>query len=127
MTEAKGVDVSPFETTNWSLVLRAACDGPLGREALATLCEIYWYPVYAFVRRNGVLGADAEDLTQAYFERFLEKKFLDDVRPKEGRFRAFILVTLRHFLSNERDRSRAQKRGGGQRLLSLDASEGEAR
>jgi RNA polymerase sigma-70 factor (ECF subfamily) len=119
--------VSSFKTTNWSLILRAADDGPPGREALATLCETYWYPVYAFVRRSGYEGADAEDLTQAYFERFLEKRFLDQVRPREGRFRAFILVSLQHFLSNERDRNRALKRGGGQKLVSLDAAEGEAR
>ena len=120
--------MTQFETTNWSVVLKAAADGTAGcRDALNTLCETYWYPVYAFVRRSGVAGPDAEDLTQAYFERFLEKRFLDDVRPGEGRFRAFILASLRHFLSNARDRDRALKRGGGRHIISLDASDGEAR
>jgi RNA polymerase sigma-70 factor (ECF subfamily) len=119
--------MSRLNTTNWSVVLKAGSgDTPESREALATLCETYWYPVYAFVRRNGASADDAEDLTQAYFARFLEKRFLDDVRPERCRFRAFLLVSVRNFLHNERDRKRALKRGGGKRPLPLYGEEGEA-
>jgi DNA-directed RNA polymerase specialized sigma24 family protein len=107
-------------TTNWSLILRAACGDDAEAElAMALLCEAYWYPVYAFVRRQGHSAADAEDLTQGYFARFLEKGFIG-IRPEHGRFRAFVLVSVRNFLHNERDRVRALKRGGGRRLVSLD-------
>jgi RNA polymerase sigma-70 factor (ECF subfamily) len=109
-------------------VLRAgSADTKVGQEALATLCETYWYPVYAFIRRSGASPVDAEDLTQAYFARFLEKRFLDDVRPERGRFRSFLLVSVRNFLHNERDRERARKRGGGRPPLPLQGGEGEAR
>jgi RNA polymerase sigma-70 factor (ECF subfamily) len=109
-----------FDTTNWSVVLKAGSGDTTGcQEALARLCETYWYPVYAFVRRSGASAADAEDLTQEYFARFLEKRFLEDVRPERGRFRSFLLVSVRNFLHNERDRERALKRGGGRRPLPL--------
>jgi RNA polymerase sigma-70 factor (ECF subfamily) len=115
-----------IETTRWSLILRAAGDEPAKASlALALLCEAYWYPVYAFVRRQGYAPADAEDLTQGYFARFLEKGVVREVRPEYGRFRSFLFASVRHFLSNERDRERAQKRGGGRRLVSLDADEAE--
>lgn len=115
-----------FETTNWSLILRAAAgDSEEAELALALLCEAYWYPVYAYVRRQGHSAADAEDLTQGYFARFLEKGFIREVRPEYGRFRAFLLVSVRNFLHNERDRERALKRGGGRRLVSLDAMTAE--
>ncbi len=114
--------MSRFATTNWSLILRAAGGDDAEAElAMALLCEAYWYPVYAFVRRQGESAADAEDLTQGYFARFLEKGFIREVRPEHGRFRAFLLVSVRNFLHNERDRVRALKRGGGRRLVSLDA------
>jgi RNA polymerase sigma-70 factor (ECF subfamily) len=113
--------MSRFATTNWSLVLRAADDDTEARLAMALLCEAYWYPVYAFVRRQGYSAADAEDLTQGYFARFLEKGFVHEVRPEHGRFRAFLLVSVRNFLHNARDHARALKRGGGRRLVSLDA------
>ena len=114
--------MSRFATTNWSLILRAAGGDDAEAElAMALLCEAYWYPVYAFVRRQGHSAADAEDLTQGYFARFLEKGFIREVRPEHGRFRAFLLVSVKNFLHNERDRVRAQKRGGGRRLVSLDA------
>jgi RNA polymerase sigma factor (sigma-70 family) len=117
-----------FDTTNWSVVLKAGSGDTTGcREALATLCETYWYPVYAFIRRSGASAEDAEDLTQAYFARFLEKRFLDDVRPERGRFRSFLLVSVRNFVHNERDRERALKRGGGTRPLPLHCAEGEVR
>ncbi len=118
----------PFQTTNWTLVVQAAgADSTGAREALATLCGAYWYPVYAFVRRQGHSAADAEDLTQGYFTRFIEKQFVKDLRPEAGRFRAFVLASVRHFLSNERDRDRAQKRGGGRPSLALDAASAEER
>jgi RNA polymerase sigma-70 factor (ECF subfamily) len=115
-------------TTNWSLVLRAgADDSATAREALAGLCEAYWYPVYAMVRRYGHDPTDAEDLTQAYFTRFLEKGWVKELRPEHGRFRAFLLVSVRNFLNNETDRDRALKRGGGQRLQELDGVTAERR
>jgi RNA polymerase sigma factor (sigma-70 family) len=118
--------VSRFATTNWSLILRAAgADDAEAELAMALLCEAYWYPVYAFVRRQGASAADAEDLTQGYFARFLEKGFIREVRPEHGRFRAFLLVSVRNFLHNERDRERAKKRGGGRRLVSLDSAAAE--
>jgi RNA polymerase sigma-70 factor (ECF subfamily) len=117
-----------WETTNWSLVLRAGGDdSATAREALAGLCEAYWYPVYALVRRYGHGATDAEDLTQAYFARFLEKDWVKDVSPEHGRFRAFLLVSVRNFLHNERDRERALKRGGGRRLVELDGVDAEHR
>ena len=117
-----------FETTNWSLILRAASDDDEeARLALALLCEAYWYPVYAYIRRQGSSAPDAEDLTQGYFARFLEKGVVRDVHREHGRFRAFLLVSVRNFLNNARDRERAVKRGGGRRLLSLDADRAEER
>lgn len=113
--------LSRFATTNWSLILRAARNDAEAGLAMALLCEAYWYPVYAFVRRQGYGAADAEDLTQGYFTRFLEKGFIREVRPEHGRFRAFVLVSVRNFLHNARDHARALKRGGGRRLVSLDA------
>jgi RNA polymerase sigma-70 factor (ECF subfamily) len=113
--------LSRFATTNWSLILRAAASDAEAELALALLCEAYWYPVYAFIRRQGCSAADAEDLTQGYFARFLEKGSIREVRPEHGRFRAFLLVSVRNFLINAWDHARAQKRGGGRRLVSLDA------
>jgi RNA polymerase sigma-70 factor (ECF subfamily) len=84
------------------------------------LCQTYWYPLYVFVRRKGHGHEDACDLTQAFFARFLEKSYLRSVDAGLGRFRTFLLTSLTHFLADERDKSRAQRRGGGQRVLSLD-------
>jgi DNA-directed RNA polymerase specialized sigma24 family protein len=117
-----------FETTNWSLILQANADSSAAaREGLARLFALYWPPVYAFVRRKGHGAEDAEDLTQAYFARFFEKDYLGDFRPEAGRFRTFLLASVSHFLANEWDRGRAQKRGGGQSLVSLDTATAEAR
>ncbi|MBE3071896.1 MAG: sigma-70 family RNA polymerase sigma factor [Acidobacteria bacterium] len=119
-----------FATTRWSVVLAAGEGGtPGSREALARLCEIYWYPLYAFARRWGHTADEAQDLTQEFFARLLEKHYLGDVRPERGRFRSFLLASLRHFLLNERDRVLAQKRGGGHAPISLefDAAEGRYR
>jgi RNA polymerase sigma-70 factor (ECF subfamily) len=117
-----------FSTTHWSLVLAAQGDdsGPAAK-ALASLCESYWYPLYAFVRRRGYGPHDAQDLTQAFFEKLLEKNTLKVVSQEKGRFRSFLLGALKHFLANEWDRSRAAKRGGGTVAISLDQGDAEAR
>jgi RNA polymerase sigma-70 factor (ECF subfamily) len=94
---------------------------------LARLFETYWPPVYAFIRRKGHSAVDAEDLTQAYFARFFEKDYLADFRPEAGRFRTFLRASVSHFLANEWDRERAQKRGGGQVPVSIDAATAEER
>lgn len=118
----------PFRTTDWSVIRKAAAsESAPARAALASLCETYWWPVYGFVRRRGHSPSDAEDLTQAYFARFLEKDYIGDVRPEAGRFRSFLCASVSHFLSNERDRERALKRGGGRPPVSLDAALAEER
>jgi len=112
-----------FPSTHWSTVLAAGqSSSPQSREALERLCRAYWYPLYAFVRRHGHAPEDAQDLTQAFFERLLEKHLLTDVAPERGRFRTFLLAALTHFLANEWDRVRAAKRGGGFEHVSLDAA-----
>ena len=93
---------------------------PQADGALEELCRTYWFPLYAYVRRRGHTKEDAEDLTQAFFARFLEKNYLAGLNAEYGRFRAFLLASLKHFLANERDKSQAQKRGGGEANLSLD-------
>lgn len=115
-----------FETTHWSLVLAAGrTPTAKSRAALATLCEHYWYPLYAFLRRQGHSAEDAQDLTQGFFARVLEKGWLQDVRPERGRFRSFLLASLSHFVSNERDRARALKRGGPKPPLPLEIETAE--
>jgi RNA polymerase sigma factor (sigma-70 family) len=115
-----------FMTTRWSLVL-AAGEQPNDRsaDALARLCEMYWYPVYAFIRRQGCSPDDSADLTQEFFARVLEKHYFRAADPARGRFRAFLCASIRHFLSNERDRSRALKRGGPQPPIPLDVQTAE--
>ncbi|MEJ2581325.1 MAG: sigma-70 family RNA polymerase sigma factor [Acidobacteriota bacterium] len=112
---------SKIATTQWSQVL-AARDGSdtEAHRALESLCQTYWQPLYAYIRHQGYDAEEARDLTQAYFTVFLEKDYLADVDPEKGRFRSFLLTSLRHFLSHERIRSRALKRGGGTLTLSLD-------
>jgi RNA polymerase sigma-70 factor (ECF subfamily) len=114
-------------TTQWSQVL-AARDGSEteARRALELLCQTYWQPLYAYIRHQGYEPDEARDLTQGFFAELLEKDFLADVDPDKGRFRAFLLASLRHFLSHERDRARALKRGGGATTLSFDVEAGEA-
>jgi RNA polymerase sigma factor (sigma-70 family) len=117
-----------FATTHWSMVASAGCSrSPDARRALATLCERYWFPLYAFVRRAGNSAEDAQDLTQEFFVHLLDKHFLAAADQKKGRFRTFLLTAVKHFLANERDRVRARKRGGGQRIVSLEGPESEAR
>ena len=94
---------------------------------MAGLCQRYWHPIYSYVRRQGYAADEAADLTQGFFTRLLEKEYLRQVDRDRGRFRSFLLAACRHFLSNERDRVRALKRGGGQTILSIDAASAEAR
>jgi RNA polymerase sigma-70 factor (ECF subfamily) len=94
---------------------------------LATLCGTYWYPLYAFIRRQGFSAEESRDLTQEFFAKLLEKDFLATVDRDKGRFRSFLLAACKHFLANERDRARAQKRGGGQHFISIDLSDAESR
>ncbi len=117
-----------FATTHWSVVLAAGQkSSPDADAALATLCETYWFPLYAYVRRRGHNADEAQDLTQAFFARVLEKDYVAAADPQRGRFRAFLLTAFKHFLSKERDKARAQKRGGGRAPLSLDFASGESR
>lgn len=124
-----------FLTTRWSVV-RAAARDPQTRsasspthvhEALTSLCETYWFPLYGYVRRRGHDADAALDLTQAFFARLLEKRDFDSAAPELGRFRAYLLAAMKHFLANERDRGRALKRGGGQVPLSIDARDADSR
>jgi RNA polymerase sigma factor (sigma-70 family) len=116
-----------FVTTRWSLVIAAAGVSPRASTALAELCDAYWYPAYAYTRRSGYSVDDAADLTQAFFTRVLEKQFLKEARPERGRFRSFLLVSLRHFISNERDWKNARKRGGNVAHVPIDFGVGEDR
>lgn len=117
-----------FHTTRWTLILSARGERDEdARAALAELCETYWYPAYYFVRRMGHGPDEALDLTQGYFLRMLEDGFLDDVRPDAGKFRSFLLASLKHFMANQRRDAAAIKRGGETTLLSLDAELAERR
>jgi RNA polymerase sigma-70 factor (ECF subfamily) len=125
---ATPVGAPGFLTTHWSVVLAAAQgQDTAAQQALATLCQTYWYPLYACVRRQGHSPHDAEDLTQEFFARLLAKNYLAEVRREKGRFRSFLLAALNHFLANEWDHARRQKRGGGQALVSLNLRAAEAR
>ena len=119
---------SRFPTTRWSLIV-ATRQRPTtqARDALALLCASYWYPLYVFVRRRCERIEDAQDLTQGFFACLLEKEYLKDFERERGRFRAFLLTAFRHFIANERDRERTQKRGGGKVLIPLDMQEAERR
>lgn len=110
-----------FATTRWSLVLSAGRkSSPSAQAALAELCRRYWYPLYVFARRSVANVEDARDLTQEFFVRLLEKKTLAHADPQRGRFRSFLLTSLKHFLSNEWDKAKRHKRGGGRSTISLD-------
>jgi len=114
-----------FQTTHWSIVLQAVSGDSTA--ALERLCRTYWFPLYAFVRRQGHNVHDAQDLTQGFFELFLAKHYLKDVDRDKGRFRAFLLVSLKHYLANEWKRANRQKRGGKVETISFDASDAEER
>jgi RNA polymerase sigma-70 factor (ECF subfamily) len=110
-----------FATTHWTVVLAAGRrTTPQADRALEELCRTYWFPLYAYVRRRGHTKEDAEDLTQTFFTRFLAKNYLEGLSAERGRFRAFLLASLKHFLANEWDKSQRQKRGGNAPHLSLD-------
>ena len=108
-----------FTTTHWSVVLEAQGPTPAAQEALEKLCRTYWRPIYGFVRRQGAGPEEAKDLTQGFFALLLERRDLDAVRKEKGRLRSYLLTSLKHFLTNERNRDVAIKRGEGQRLIPL--------
>lgn len=123
-----------FSTTCWTAVLAAKgndrgtpSESAQRHDALGFLIQRYWKPIYYYVRRNGFKSDEARDVVQGFFANFLEKDYLKAVKPEKGRFRSFLLVAVKHFLLNERDKSRAQKRGGGVKMLSLDFNEAEDR
>ncbi len=117
-----------FATTQWTVVLQAGRrPSPDADQALESLCRTYWYPLYAYVRRRGYSAEDAADLTQEFFARLLEKNFLQTADRQRGRFRSFLLTVFGRFLAQQRQRRRAQKRGGGRRQLSIDFQVGEKR
>ena len=127
--EAPGAVGQPlFATTHWSVVLAAADqETPEAAAALENLCKSYWYPLYAYVRRRGYSPEDAQDLTQEFFARFLEKGSFSLADPARGRFRTFLLKSLQHFLADDWKRAHRAKRGGGTIPLSLDGVAAEAR
>jgi DNA-directed RNA polymerase specialized sigma24 family protein len=122
--EAKPV----FATTHWSAVIEAGkSNSPEARQALAELCQTYWYPLYGYARSSGFDAHSAEDLTQAFFGKLLEKNYLGVVDRRRGRFRWFLLTAFKCFLANEWDRSQAQKRGGGRQMVSFDGLSAQER
>jgi RNA polymerase sigma-70 factor (ECF subfamily) len=117
-----------FATTRWTLVAAAGQgSSPESREALAALCQAYWYPLYAFARRHLPSEHDAQDFTQSFFAELLEKDYLHAADPRRGKFRSFLLTAFKHFLSRQREHNAAQKRGGGRAPLALDFQTGEHR
>jgi RNA polymerase sigma factor (sigma-70 family) len=113
-------DAVAFATTHWSVVLTAQGESPAAEEALEKLCRIYWQPLYAFARRQGYDPEEARDLTQGFFQLLLTRRDLDAARKEKGRLRSYLLTSLKHFLTNERNRAMAIKRGAGQRLIPLE-------
>jgi hypothetical protein len=119
---------SPFATTHWSVVLKAGESGtPQAAAALEKLCLVYWEPIYGYIRRQGCSPHDAQDLTQSFLARLLARDFAAGLDPRKGKFRSFLLVAINHFLSNERLRAGAAKRGGGRIPVPLDQDLVEAR
>jgi RNA polymerase sigma-70 factor (ECF subfamily) len=116
-----------FPSTSWTLIVAAAGPRPDAsvRHALEKLCRAYWYPLYAYARRQAYPAEDAADLVQGYFAKLLEKDYLQDARSERGRFRSFLIASFRHYLSNERDRERAVKRGGSGVRLSISVEDAE--
>lgn len=119
---------STFATTHWSVILAAGNQSsPNYTRALSTLCETYWLPIYAYLRRRGYNRQQAEDYTQSFFTSLLERQGIGKADPERGKFRSFLLASLKHFLADEWDRTEAQKRGGGRKALALDIDDGETR
>src|SRR5262247_964442 len=117
-----------FATTHWSVVLNAADSvSPEAATALETLCRSYWYPLYVYVRRRGYDPETAKDLTQEFFAQLLAKRLLHAVDPTKGKFRAWLLGVMKHFLAHEWTKTQAQKRGGGHTIFSLDEVDAENR
>jgi RNA polymerase sigma factor (sigma-70 family) len=128
VTSAEKTRKGAFAPTRWSVVASAAAPNSTARRSgLEELCQLYWAPLYAFIRKEGYPSHDAQDLTQACFEKLLEKKYLRQVDRQKGKFRSFLLASVKHFLANERVRSQALKRGGGQVHLSLDFDSAETK
>ena len=126
--ESNSAGTSRFATTHWTVVLAAGQPGTSRyQQALETLCRTYWFPLYAYLRRCGHDTHNAEEHTQAFFARLLEKGGLRLADPKRGKFRSFLLAALKHFLADERDRTQALKRGGGRKVVSLDVGDAETR
>ncbi len=125
-TEEYESRAAAFATTHWSVVLAAGDPAsPAARAALETLCRTYWYPLYAYVRRTGCRPEDAEDLVQGFFLHLLRREVLKSVQREGGRFRSFLLGTLKHFLAHETERAAAKKRGGAHQFISWDAAQAE--
>ncbi|MCX7871906.1 MAG: RNA polymerase sigma factor [Verrucomicrobiae bacterium] len=117
-----------FRTTHWSVVIAAGdTTSPASQEALSKLCKTYWYPVYSYVRRRGYNPHDAQDLTQEFFSRLLRSHYFSLADRKKGKFRSFLISSLKNFLSHEWDKAHAQKRGGGLTILSLNDEDMENR
>jgi RNA polymerase sigma-70 factor (ECF subfamily) len=117
-----------FASTRWSLVMAAAeRNSPDGEAALDTLCRLYWYPLYAYARRRLPRPQDAQDMTQEFLARLLDKEYLRQANRQRGRFRSFLLTAFKHFLANERERNHALKRGGTTKFLPLEFDSGERR
>ena len=117
-----------FLTTHWSVVIRAAeQDSVSAHEALCELCRTYWYPLYGYVRRRGYSPQDAEDMTQSFFARLLEKNYVADADRARGKFRSFLLTALKNYLANEWDRRHAKKRGGFSSMINIDQATAESR
>jgi RNA polymerase sigma factor (sigma-70 family) len=114
-----------FVTTHWSMVLAAQGRSPAAEQALENLCRTYWRPLYGFARYEGYSPAEAEDITQGFFELLLERQDFQSVRKEKGRLRSFLLASLKHFIANERRNARTLKRGGGRTLIPLDAARTE--
>jgi RNA polymerase sigma-70 factor (ECF subfamily) len=113
-------EAAAFATTHWSLVLTAQGRSPAADEALEKLCRTYWWPLYGFVRRNGYSPEEAQDLTQAFFARLLQRRDLETVSQQKGRLRSYLLASVKNFLSKARDRELSIKRGEGRPLISLE-------
>jgi RNA polymerase sigma factor (sigma-70 family) len=125
---ATGAKSDVFATTHWTAVMAAGRgSSPEAEVALEELCRTYWFPLYVYVRRQTPTREDAEDLTQAFFARFLKQNYLEKLTGQKGKFRAFLLAALKHFLANEWDRANSLKRGGGIMPLSLDWQDADAR
>jgi RNA polymerase sigma-70 factor (ECF subfamily) len=116
-----------FQATQWTLVRRASFNSTESQEAMETLCRAYWYPIYAFIRRNGRASHDAQDLTQEFFARFLESNSILRADPRRGKFRTFLLGALKNFLTDAHRKASAWKRGGGFQIVSFEETDAEER